>query len=376
MRPWIAVTLFALLALFFVPFIASAAESLLCPKNEVCIFPGFVPARAVDSLPKGSTQPTTGTGSTGLVCPVSVSSDQIGRGISGASVHPASGEIRPHDGLDLRVGSGTSVKAAASGKVVETPYDDTGYGNYIVIDHGTGVETLYAHLSTFKVRQGDSVKQGDEIALSGDTPGYPYSTGPHLHFEVLRNKKPTHEPETICKPGASSTSTQAFNPSSVNLLSAVQCAQQAEAACPSTGSQPFAGRTWKTADYRCVTRAASQTSGIPEKLLLAQMRQESGFQQFVGSSAGAKGYMQLIDGTAEGLGVGKDQIYDPYLNICAGTRYFAGQLKAFGSVECALAAYNAGPGNVQGTNPSSCVPNFEETRNYVANIVSDWRGTA
>ncbi|MBI4360627.1 peptidoglycan DD-metalloendopeptidase family protein [Candidatus Micrarchaeota archaeon] len=374
MRPWFAVTFFALLALFSVPLIASAAD-LACQKNEVCIFLGLVPARILESLPDGSVTPPASPGSSGLICPVTVSSGQIGRGVSGASVHPLSGEIRPHDGLDLKIASGTPVKAAAAGKVVVPDFDTDGYGAWIILDHGNGVETRYAHLTpgAFKVRSGDTVSQGDVLALSGDSGG---STGPHLHFEVRRNDQPTHEPEALCRTGASSTSTQAFNPSSVNLVSVAQCAQQAESACPSTGSKDFAGRSWKTADYRCVTRVASQTSGIPENLLLAQMRQESGYQQFVGSSAGAKSYMQLIDETAAGLGVGADKIYDPYHNICAGTRYFAGQLKAFGSVECALAAYNAGPGNVQGSNPSTCVPNFEETRNYVTNIVSDWRGTA
>lgn len=381
MRPWFPVIAFAFLAFFAVPWVASAAEELACPKSEVCIFLGLVPVRVVESLPEGPATPPTSSAPSGFICPVTVTSNQIGRGISSASVHPLSGKVRPHHGLDLKIETGTPVRAAASGKVVVPDFDAEGYGAWIVIEHGNGVETRYAHLlpSGFKVGPGDTVKQGDVIALSGDSGG---SSGPHLHFELRRNNKATHEPETLCRGGGSPVSWgSSFSIASVNLVSAAQCAQQAESQCPPTGSKEFAGRTWKTADYRCVARVAGQLSGIPENLILAQMRQESGYQQFVGSSQGAKGYLQLIDGTAAGFGVGPDKIYDPYHNICAGTRYFAGQLKNFGSVECGLAAYNAGPaeesGTVQSRNAAACRNHpYRETRGYVSNIMADWGGTA
>jgi len=83
-------------------------------------------------------------------------------------------------GSDLAVNSGTPVHAAMSG-VVEVAGWDTGYGNYIILKHANGMETVYGHNSKLLVKVGQSVKQGDTISLSGSTG---YSTGPHVHFEV------------------------------------------------------------------------------------------------------------------------------------------------------------------------------------------------
>ena len=85
-----------------------------------------------------------------------------------------------HTGLDIAVDSGTEVKAMADGVVVLSEYSGS-YGNLIKIDHGDGVETWYAHLSSRDVKLGDVVCQGDVIGLSGNTGR---STGPHLHVEV------------------------------------------------------------------------------------------------------------------------------------------------------------------------------------------------
>lgn len=85
-----------------------------------------------------------------------------------------------HDGIDIGVPVGTSVKAADGGKVTVAGVQG-GYGNYVEIDHGGGVVTFYGHLSKILVRAGQKVAQGDEIAKSGNTGN---STGPHLHFGV------------------------------------------------------------------------------------------------------------------------------------------------------------------------------------------------
>ncbi len=87
---------------------------------------------------------------------------------------------RPHWGLDFRVPAGTPVAAMNSGTVLLARflyYE----GNCVVIDHGQGLLTLYFHLSEFKVKEGDSVKRGQEIGLSGGTGR---ATGPHLHVAV------------------------------------------------------------------------------------------------------------------------------------------------------------------------------------------------
>ena len=85
-----------------------------------------------------------------------------------------------HKGVDLSAPFGTPIKAAASGTVVEASYNGT-YGNCVVIDHGNGIKTLYAHASTIGVNVGDIVHAGETVALVGSTG---YSTGNHLHFEI------------------------------------------------------------------------------------------------------------------------------------------------------------------------------------------------
>jgi murein DD-endopeptidase MepM/ murein hydrolase activator NlpD len=87
-----------------------------------------------------------------------------------------------HPGIDLATPKGTPVRAADSGFVEFVGWDNTGYGNMILINHGNGYVTRYAHLSAFNVVPGDSVKKGDLIGRVGSTG---HSTGPHLHFEVI-----------------------------------------------------------------------------------------------------------------------------------------------------------------------------------------------
>lgn len=107
---------------------------------------------------------------------------------SGRLVWPASGSISQgyktyHRAIDLGSYTGNPVRAADSGYVAVAGWSNLGYGYYIVLDHGNGLQTLYAHLSRFFVNAGDSVGQGTVIGNVGSTGN---STGPHLHFEVLR----------------------------------------------------------------------------------------------------------------------------------------------------------------------------------------------
>jgi len=89
-----------------------------------------------------------------------------------------------HRGQDFVAQCGTSVLAAASGKVTFAGWHQFGGGNRVVIDHGDGLETTYNHLSSFNVKVGQTVSRGDVVALSGTTGA---STGCHLHFEVQVN---------------------------------------------------------------------------------------------------------------------------------------------------------------------------------------------
>lgn len=95
-----------------------------------------------------------------------------------------------HHGLDIAIPSGTPLRAARAGKVTKTDWFGV-YGLTVMIDHGNGVQTLYAHNSKILVKVGDSVFAGEEISLSGTTGN---STGPHLHFEIRRNGR-TVDPE-------------------------------------------------------------------------------------------------------------------------------------------------------------------------------------
>lgn len=106
----------------------------------------------------------------------------------GSRFHPILKRHRLHAGVDFASGTGTPIAAAAGGVVVFSG-QMRGYGNVIVIDHGGGISTLYAHCSALLVGEGTSVRQGQTIARVGATG---LATGPHLHFEVRRNGSPVN----------------------------------------------------------------------------------------------------------------------------------------------------------------------------------------
>lgn len=101
----------------------------------------------------------------------------------GYRTHPISGVRTFHNGIDIAASTGTGVYAYASGTVISVSQNNT-LGKYIAIDHGNGLVTRYLHLSKFSVEKGDKVQTGDRIGSVGNTG---YSTGSHLHFEVLKN---------------------------------------------------------------------------------------------------------------------------------------------------------------------------------------------
>ena len=113
--------------------------------------------------------------SKGLICPLTGGSFVI------SSYY---GDGRGHKGMDLAADRGTGIYAASAGTVVSSGFDGA-YGYSVVIDHGNGLRTRYAHASALKVAKGAEVEQGDLLALVGSTGN---STGNHLHFEVLVNE--------------------------------------------------------------------------------------------------------------------------------------------------------------------------------------------
>tara|TARA_B100000780_G_C21077577_1_gene433854 strand:+ start:146 stop:1114 length:969 start_codon:yes stop_codon:yes gene_type:complete len=103
----------------------------------------------------------------------------------GMRMHPIYKILKMHKGIDFTAPVGTEIYATGDG-VIEKVGWTGGYGKTILINHGYGYKTRYAHCSKFKCKKGQKVKRGDHIGYVGDTG---QSTGPHLHYEVFKNKK-------------------------------------------------------------------------------------------------------------------------------------------------------------------------------------------
>ncbi|MBF9149666.1 M23 family metallopeptidase [Novosphingobium sp. 1Y9A] len=106
----------------------------------------------------------------------------------GLRVHPLSGELRNHDGIDIAAAFGTPVRATSDG-VVEKASWFGGYGLFVALRSGPSMETRYGHMSRLLVSAGQSVRAGDIIGLVGSTGR---STGPHLHYEVRLSGRPVN----------------------------------------------------------------------------------------------------------------------------------------------------------------------------------------
>ena len=127
-----------------------------------------------------------------LVWPLAADGTGLLSSSYGDRVHPRSGDPRFHTGLDLRARGGTPVYAAADGTVSLSGASGA-YGNVVLLDHGGGLQTLYAHHERNLVGVGDVVRRGQPIALVGHTGN---ATGDHLHFEVRWNGG-TVDPRTV-----------------------------------------------------------------------------------------------------------------------------------------------------------------------------------
>lgn len=125
----------------------------------------------------------TGGGAEGFQSPIGPNWRSVVTSEFGGRTDPITGKPAGHNGMDLACPTGTSIHAALPGTVIIAKYGGS-YGNYVKIDHGNGLQTLYAHNSQLLVRQGQTVQGGEIIAKSGSTGR---STGPHCHFEVWLN---------------------------------------------------------------------------------------------------------------------------------------------------------------------------------------------
>lgn len=117
------------------------------------------------------------------IIPLSRGTDRLISGY-GMRIHPIYKTMRMHYGVDFTAPIGTPIYATGNGVVVRVERNNYGYGRMVVIDHGYGYQTLYAHMSDSDVYRGQKVKRGEIIGMVGNTGT---STAPHLHYEIHRN---------------------------------------------------------------------------------------------------------------------------------------------------------------------------------------------
>ena len=111
----------------------------------------------------------------------------------GNRADPFTGVKKFHTGMDMAAPTGTPVKATLDGKVVAVSFNQV-YGNYVIVSHINGYQSLYAHLHAATVKVGQRINQGEKLGLVGSTG---YSTGPHLHFTVYKNGKLVNPQELV-----------------------------------------------------------------------------------------------------------------------------------------------------------------------------------
>ncbi len=161
----------------------------------------------------------------------------------------------------------------------------------------------------------------------------------------------------------SSSRPQPVSSIETRALPATNVSEKAPVSEPSVNSSDRRGRLEKYIEH--IQDAARETK-LSEKLIRAVIKQESGGDSTAVSPKGAAGLMQLMPDTARAVGV--NDRFDPRENIMGGARYLRQLVDRFGNLENALAAYNAGPGNVERHNG---VPPFPETQNYVRRVLAD-----
>jgi biotin carboxyl carrier protein len=261
-----------------------------------------------------------------------------------------------HYGIDLAAALGSPVHAAAAGTVVAAGTQPESGGAVIVeIRHDDGYMTFYGHLDpSLQVTVGERVAAGQVIGTVGMTG---HTTGPHVHFGLYTSDGTAIDPSPYLAARALPDPATLAGPSSSNpsILTKISGSAALDSFDAISSRVPYAAQI----------RSAAVAGGIDPMLLAALVSVESGFNAGAVSTDGAQGLTQLMPKTAASLSV--TDPFDAQQNLNAGAEYLAGQLKHFGRVDLALAAYNAGPSAVSrlGAVPDSAAA-------YVSKILSTW----
>jgi murein DD-endopeptidase MepM/ murein hydrolase activator NlpD len=259
-----------------------------------------------------------------------------------------------HNGIDLAARLGTAVHAAADGTVTFAGKEKDG-AVIVKIRHDDGYVTLYGHLDpSLDVKVGDRVTAGETIGQVGMTG---VTTGPHLHFGLYTSGGTAIDPEPSLKAGYLPDPATLMGPSAADPTVLVQESGSAALARFDAVSSKI--------PYAAEIRSAAIANGIDPLLLTGLVKAESSFHVNSHSGCGAMGLTQLMPGTARSLGVTNP--YDAQQNLNGGAKYLARQLKHFGRVDLALAAYNAGPSAI---GRLGVVPDSKQ--HYVSKILKTW----
>ena len=260
-----------------------------------------------------------------------------------------------HNGVDYAAPLGSNVYAAAGGTVVAAGKSSDG-AIIVEVRHDNGYTTLYGHLDpNLNVKVGQQVTAGQvlgKVGLTGTT------TGPHLHFGLYTSAGQAVDPSPWLTTGQAGTPDTLLTPSLTDpgQLVAMSGADVLARFDAAASRIPYAAQI----------RQAAVANGIDPALLAGLVYEESGFNSKAVSSCGAQGLTQLMPATARGLGV--TDAFDPQQNLNGGAKYIATQMRSFGRVDLALAAYNAGPAAIRSL---GVVPHSKQ--GYVNVILRKWR---
>lgn len=161
--------------------------SALCSRSDVMVKKAYVQSRSFDEIELMLATADNMATSIPAICPIAPANNKIKISSPfGYRFHPVLKYARFHRGIDFDIKTGSPVFATGDGVVEAIEINMRGYGRQVVINHGFGYKTRYAHLSSVFVTEGMNVKRGDRIAMSGNTG---LTSGPHLHYEVIFKDK-------------------------------------------------------------------------------------------------------------------------------------------------------------------------------------------